>query len=155
MSQYQVSNDMAGTKQATTTTYKTLTEVYAVTAALRRGRLVDMTVGTEGTPADNSYQFDVSRMGTSAGTVTAATPSPIDLADVACSSVAGVNATGESTIGVQLLYIPLNQRASYRWVARDEREALVWPATNFAGLACRAKSAVGTVVCGASLIFDE
>lgn len=140
---YSVSNRLAGTQQNLTTTYKTIVALTAATATLKRGKLMEIAFGADGAPnaTDCQIVYDVSRQ-TAAGTSTGATPNPKDPADVAAGTVASVNFTAEGTITANssLWNKALNQRASQIWYARDEANALIWPATNLAGLACRALS---------------
>lgn len=138
------STGSAGTQQNVTTTYVMhCLGVGCPTAAPRRGKLYDVLVGTNGTPADNFLEFDISRVttvSTSAAAGTLITPQPLDSADAAATSVATVNSTGSPTISVQnMWYIGINQRASYRWVSAPGSE-LVWPATSSNGFALRARS---------------
>jgi hypothetical protein len=156
MALYSGNNDLAGTKQAITTSYKTLLAYTAATATLRRFKVYDVMVGTLGTPADQSYDFDISRQ-TAAGTATSITLLALDPADAASDTVAVANATAEGTITAtsSVFYIGMNQRASYRWVASPGSE-LVAPATNLAGFALRARSASGgTAVCSAAMMIIE
>lgn len=156
MANYALNNELAGTQQATTTTYKTLVAMTAATATLRRAYLYDVLMGCAGTPANNSYVFDISRQ-TAAGTSTAATPTALDPADSAAGTVGSVNFTAEGTITAasSVLNLAMNQQASYRWVAYGDAQRLVIPATNLAGFALRAKSAAGTVICNGQLYFSE
>ena len=156
MAKFSVNNGLAGTLQATTSTYKSLLEVTAQTTSLKRGKLYDFTFGTLGTPADQSYEWDISRM-TSIGTGTAATPVALDPADTAAFTVGTANHTAEPTVTAasSLFYLGANQRASYRWVAAPGSE-LLWPATNLNGVGLRTRSASGgTVTCTAHFLFEE
>src|SRR5579871_1707555 len=152
---YAAGNSIGGTQQAMSTSYKTLLALTAATAALKRGKLYDLLIGTNGTPADNVMEFDVSRQ-TAAGTSTGVTPNPLDAADVAAGTVGSANFTAEGTITAnsRVLGVGINQRASYRWVAAPGSE-LVWPATNLAGLAVRAKSPAYTGTAVADALFSE
>lgn len=149
-SYYAVSNTQAGTPQAITSSFKTITQVTAATATLCRGRLYDVAFGTLGTPADQTYTFDISRQ-TTLGTGTTATASPLDLSYTASGSIGTVNMTAEPTTGVSVFSLGINQRASYRWVAAPGGE-LVWPATNLAGLGVRATSASGGTAIATALV---
>lgn len=155
MPNYAAGNSIGGTQQGLSTSYKTLLALTAATATLKRGRLCDLLIGTNGTPADNAVEFDVSRQ-TAAGTSTAVTPNPLDPADVAAGTVGSANFTAEGTITAnsRLLGVGINQRASYRWVAAPGSE-IVWPATNLAGLAIRAKSPAYTGTATADTIHNE
>lgn len=155
MPKYSVSNLLAGTQQAISSSYKTLVEIHPATGALRRGKIKEIIIGFDGTPANNAITVDVSRT-TGAGTATAATPQALDPADPAALLVAGVNHTVEPTVtaGSSLLNIAVNQQATVRWLA-DQGEELVMPATNLAGICIRVKSAsyTGTAVC--TVVFEE
>lgn len=100
----------------------------------RRFKLYDLLVGSEASPADNPFLWNVQRV-TAAGTSTAVVPQPLDPADAATEMDAGENHTIEPTYTAAaiLLQIPLNQRATFRWVAAPGGE-LVAPATASNGL---------------------
>lgn len=156
MANYAVNNGLGGTLQAITSTYKTLLAVTAQTTSLRRIKLYDMTFGTLGTPADQTYEWDVSRQ-TAAGTSTAVTPNPLDPADASAFTVGSANFTAEGTITAtsSMFYLGTNQRASYRWVASPGSE-IVGPATNLAGLAARTRSVSGgTATATMAFLFQE
>ena len=110
------------------------TAVVAVIVAARcdavvlgRGMVYDYNVGTVTAPADNIFEQLIMRV-TDAGTGAAVTPSPLDVADTASIFDATDTFTIDPTTTAELLRIPLNHRASYRWVAAPGGE-LVWPAT--------------------------
>jgi len=109
-----------------------------------RGWLYDLIVGVDDTPADTAFKWEVSRgsAGTAAGT--GITPELLDSADVAAQTAPlGTLTTNPTTIGsIPLLEIPLNQRATFRWVAAPGGE-LVWPATAGAGLLIQHTKAAG------------
>lgn len=146
MANFATSNSLAGTQQAVSSTYKTLLNVYSSsTTSARRGKIYDILVGTNGTPADNYMEWDLSRFSATAIlTATAVTPNPLDVADAAMLSASYANATTENTYvnngtGASVFYVGVNQRASYRWVAAPGGE-LVYPATNLAGIGGRTRS---------------
>ena len=150
----------AGTQQAVTTTYVNplLVSGAAVTAP-RRGKVYDLLIGTNGTPADNFMEWDISRVtvvstsSVAAGTLVAAPP--LDAADAAALTICTVNSTGAPTISVpNIFYVGVNQRASYRWVAAPGSE-LVWPATSSAGFALRARSGGYTGTATGTWMFQE
>lgn len=120
----------------------------------RRGKLYDFMFGSEATPADNVFLWQVQRA-TAAGTSTGVTPTALDPADAATEADAGENHTVDATVtaGAILLSIPLNQRASYRWVAAPGSE-LVYPATASNGLAIRTPTATAVAV-SATIFVDE
>ncbi len=95
----------------------------------RRFKVFDAIFGSEASPADNPFLWRVARV-TAAGTSTGVTPQPLDPADAATEMDAGENHSIEPTYtaGQILLHVPLNQRATFRWVASPGKE-LVAPAT--------------------------
>ena len=156
MAVYSINNLLAGTQQNTAATFMTQIALTAATATLTQAQIIDIEFGTPGTPADNAMEFDVSRQ-TAAGTATAATPTVVrPVAARAAGTVGAVNATAEGTVTAasSVLYIPCNQRASYRFVAVPGAE-LELPATNLAGFAIRSRSAAYTGKCGITAFFVE
>lgn len=155
MALYTINNSNAGTQQNMSSSYKTLIALTAATATLRRFKIYDLLVGTDGTPADNAMDWDISRQ-TAAGIATASTPLALDPADAASGTVGAVNATAEGTITASssVFFVGVNQRASYRWVAAPGSE-LVAPATNLAGFALRAKSPGYTSTATGTLYYQE
>ena len=74
MANYYTSDSLGGTQQAVSGTYKTLVNVYAG-STVRRGKIYDILVGTNGTPADNYMEWDVSRFSVTISiSATAVTP---------------------------------------------------------------------------------
>lgn len=155
MANFATNNTLAGTQQNMAAAYKTLITVYNAASPLRRIKIFDILVGTNGTPADNYVEWDVSRM-TVAGTGSAATPLPLDPADAACATLSQANLTAEPTVtaGSDVFYVGVNQRASYRWVAAPGSE-LVAPATAANGFVLRARSAGYTGTATGHLYFQE
>lgn len=163
-------------QQATATTYKSLITVANSSAApttlgaglYKRGRIYDILVGTNGTPADNFMEFDVTRatIGTTPAAVTLGISSlssgfAADSADSGNSlNWIAINSTSEGGITptTECWYVGINQRASYRWVANPGSE-LVWPAISSVGpsngLSGRARSAGYTGTATMSVFFSE
>ena len=179
MANYAITNStvFAGaTPIAATATYATILLVGPTSAALnnpaypalRRGRIYDLLVGTAGTPADFSYEWEVVRttaMGSTNTTAPAGSMSSVssglalDSADTGCAAYTLNNSSagGEANMpaGAQLWYVGINQRASYRWVAAPGSE-LVWPATSSLGLALKMRSVSGgTAVATGTILFSE
>lgn len=154
---YGLSTASAGTQQALTTTYKTLGSLTAATGAttLRRAQIYEVSFGADGTPADNALVYKLDRQST-VGTGTSATPTPLDAGDAAALITGNVNSTIEPTVtaNTQLIELPVNQRASYRWCAAPGGE-LVVPATNTTGIGVRAKSPAYTGTAMATLHYVE
>jgi hypothetical protein len=122
--------------QRTASTTATLGSWTADATRPRRAQVYDIILGSEATPADAGLLWTVRRC-TAAGTSTGVTPQNLDPADATTEYDAGENHTIEPTYtaGAILLNIPLNQRATFRWVAAPGGE-LVFPATasNGAGI---------------------
>jgi len=120
----------------------------------RRGKWFDCIFGSEASPADNAFLYIVQRF-TAAGTTSAVTPTPLDPADAVTESDAGENATIEPTYtaNLVLLAIPLNQRATFRWVASPGKE-LVYPATASNGLGVQTTTA-SAVAISATVMYEE
>jgi hypothetical protein len=89
-------------------------------------KLYDLLVGTNGTPADNSMEWTIQR--TTAGStqtytgIVSSRTNALDPADASMAAMAYVNSSAETgtlafTAGTNPLYVGVNQRASYRWVA--------------------------------------
>ena len=120
----------------------------------RRGKFYDIVIGSEATPADNPFRWVFQRC-TALGTSTAVTPQALDPADAATESDAGENHTVEPTFtaGAILLAIPLNQRATFRWVAAPGGE-LVYPATASNGIGIQTPTASAVAITG-QIHYDE
>jgi hypothetical protein len=138
----------------TASTTASLGTVGADATRPRRGKIYDIILGSEASPADNAFRYIVQRC-TALGTSTAVTPQPLDPADAATESDAGENHTVEPTYTANaiLLAIGLNQRATFRWVAAPGGE-LVYPATASNGLGIQTPSA-STVAITATVHFEE
>lgn len=121
----------------------------------RRQKIYDLTMGSEATPADFAFLWQVQRC-TTAGTNTPVTPQALDPSDALALADAGENHTVDPTLTANaiLLAIALNQRATFRWVASPGGE-LVIPATASNGVALRTPTAGGTPAITATVHFEE
>jgi hypothetical protein len=154
MAKFSTNTAIAGTPQAASASTLTTLTAVAASSGPHRGKLYDLSFGTLGTPADNSYAFSIIRQ-TAAGTGgSAAGPLALDLADANLTSVCLANPTANGTISGVLFYLGINQRASYRWVAAPGSE-LVWPATANNGLALQVASASGTAITTGEMMVEE
>lgn len=159
MAKYAITNGStsgAGTQQNMTAAYSgSLIGLTGGNAAPRRGKIYDVMLGTNGIPADNFIEWDISRVTTNS-TATVATPQPLDVADAAALTTTTVNSStfGTITSNSNVFYFGINQRASYRWVASPGGE-LIWPATSSAGFQLRARSGGYTGTATATLHFEE
>lgn len=140
-------------ENAVTASYTTAGNVVGGTGV--RVRLYDFIVGQGATPADTAVYWALQRS-TTAGTLTSVTPAPLDSADPAAEATAGENATIEPTYtaATEIVEMPLNQRATYRWVAAPGGEVIV-PATASNGLGFRVKGASYTGTAEVAFHFEE
>lgn len=158
MSMYSLNNGLAGSRQAITSTFKSLVIVTSTSGALAPGEITDLLVGAIGPYAstDAEILWDISRQ-TVVGTATAATPVVTNPKFVAAAATGAVNATVEGTItsASSVLNFAGNQRASYRF-STLKGTGLIFPPTAASGFALRASSTQYTTA-GATgqLWFDE
>lgn len=142
--------------KGTTSTTIGVGSLEAAATNMRRFKLTEAIFGSEATPADNVFLFEANRS-TTAATGTAVTPNAYDPADtIGAGTLAKENLTvqGTNTAGAVPLAVPLNQRATFRWVAIPGREIMV-PATASNGLHFNTPTAVGTVAATISVGFEE
>lgn len=127
--------------QATvSTTAKGTCALWTVTT-LRRLKIYDYTVGATNVPnaTDCDIVFDISRLSqTTSLAATAYTPQPTDPADGAAVGVASVNSTTEPAAALIASATPeahfgFNQRNTVRWIAAQESQFLIGPATTVNG----------------------
>jgi hypothetical protein len=180
MANYGVANSTtagAGTAQlAISATYASQIAVAAssgsmvsnpVVTGLRRGKIYDILVGTNGTPADNYMEFECVRVTAGASVVWLGSISSVssafalDMADPGFSAFVTMGASAETNLALtagQPWYVGVNQRASYRWVAAPGSE-IVYPAvssgTGGNGLALKARSAAYTGTATVNVLFQE
>ena len=145
----------ADMNKATSSTTVAVGAVYCPGSGMRRVKLYDITFGSETTAADNAILHVLNRS-TTAPTATAFTALPLDPADAAAVTLVGENATvqGTNTAGAILLSVPLNQRATFRWVAAPGGE-LVIPATASNGVHFNTPTATNTPAITINCHFEE
>jgi hypothetical protein len=167
MANFAVSNStggatFGGAQVAMGATYKTLCLCAASTQAtnsagylgpLRRGKVYDVLIGTNGAPVDAAIEWDIVRAtittvaATFAGSLSSASSTiALDPADVYVSGSLAVNSSVETQatqVGQDIWYVGVNSRASYRWVAAPGSE-LVYPAVSSNGFLLRARNTAGT-----------
>ena len=125
------------------------------TAAVRP-EIYDIMVGQDGSPpADNAIVWNLSRF-TVAPTDTAVVPVALEPTDPAATSVAGENGgtTGTFTAATEFMDLPINQRASYRWVAAPGGH-VICPASATNGVGMRVSSPAYTGTAKASFHHTE
>jgi hypothetical protein len=128
----------------------------AATASMRRARIYDWALGCGAAPADNTFIHIAQRctIGSLAGA--AKTPNALDQADTLASTIVvddTVTTDPTLTAGTFLMWIPLNQRATFRWVAAPYGEWVI-PATASTGIML-GLSAVSTTTFDYGVNFEE
>ena len=99
MAKYALQNASTASATAITTTFITLLAVHASTGGSpRRGKLYDLLIGTNGTPADNFMTWDVSRKTTTTGVFGAGNTVALDEADPTSSNDGKIDYSTEPTI---------------------------------------------------------
>ena len=122
---------------------------------LTRFKLYDLILGSDSTPADVAINFQLATTTTAPTGGAAVTMNPLDQADAAMSTLGMQACTGGNAVGVVQATIPLNQRASFRWVAAPGSE-IVAPATAGHGVTILTPTLNGGSPDGfASLFIDE
>lgn len=151
-----------GSQTTLTSAYKTVALVQGATSGtLKRAKIYEIIVGAAGNPnaTDTYIQWDISRITASgAGAYTAWTPTALDPADSAAIVVAGINATAEATTvtaNSSLFNVGVNQRGSLRWVAAQESQNIIMPATASNGLILRCLSNAYTGAGTGQLTYQE
>jgi hypothetical protein len=142
--------------QRTASTTASLGSMTADATRPRRLRVYDIMFGSEATPADAAILWTIRRC-SAAGTSTAVTPQNLDPASATTEYDAGENHTVEPTYTANaiLLNVPLNQRATFRWVAAPGGE-LVMPATANNGFGIETDTiSTGTPIITSQVHADE
>lgn len=131
------------------------TAITVVGAANLRPKVYDILFGSPATPADAQVTYTVQRF-TAAGTATAVTPEPLETDDRAATATSGQTHSAEPTYaGAAYIILPIHQRASFRWVARQGGELIVSrTASNGIGVKKTAET-TGTPAVNAVLMWEE
>jgi hypothetical protein len=149
MANFQTTNLLGTAPTSMTSTPQTQLALTAATATLTQGCLIDMSIGQNGAPSttDGDVVWQIASCTTAGTAGSNPLPKPTQPGWRAAGTVAGVNhsasPTGFNTAANLLYGIPINQRASYRWMPVPGSE-LYWPATNVNGLAISASSPVAS-----------
>jgi hypothetical protein len=145
------------TMQRTASTTLVTGSLTAPGSNMRRAKIYDLVFGSEATPADNAFLWEVQRCTTAGTAGTNPTPVALDSADsLASTIVAGQAHTVNPTQSANTfaLRIGLNQRATFRWVAAPGGE-LVIPATATNGFTFATPTATGLVAVSVTAHYDE
>lgn len=134
-------------------TTKSVGALVADASAPRRGKIFRAIFGSEATPADAAFLWQLQRC-TSAGTATGVTPKALDPGDPAAIDDAYENHTVDPTLtaGEIMLSVPLHQRATFPFYAAPGRE-IVFPGTANNGIAVRTPT--GNAVAVTALLHYE
>jgi len=129
--------------------------VAANAAIPNRNYIYELIFGNEGTPADHVSLWTVQRC-TVLGTNTLVTATKLDMADRIAGALCGENHTVEPTYTAneELLEIPLNHRATFRWVAAPGSE-IVTPGTAASGIGVWSLHAAATTLFRAVAVWVE
>lgn len=122
---------------ATNTQSATLPVVTLIGTTSIRPALFEFTVGPGVTPADYTANLKLQRCTTTGTQGSGITPQPLDTADPAAGGTSGlaIFSVGPTlTANAFVLSLPINQRATYRWVALPGKEIRI-PATANNGVA--------------------
>jgi hypothetical protein len=128
--------------------------VVAAASGMRRIKIYDWSMSCDASPADNVFTHIAQRC-TTAGTGSTVTAKPTDPADAAAGAVCKDTITADPTLtsGEIMIRVPLNQRATFRWVAPPYGE-LVVPATASNGFLF-GLSAASTTTMSNTVSFEE
>ena len=108
-------------QQTLASTADTALTISANASTAHRLWLTEFIIGNVGTPADLVSVYTVGNT-SDVGTGDALTEVPLDPGDAASRAVATGNHTSEPTYTNDILDIPLNHRATFRWVAAPGNE---------------------------------
>lgn len=141
----------AGTQTAAAKTALTI-----ISASTIRPRIVEFKYSNIGlVSTDSAFEMQAKRC-TTAGTVTAVTPSPMDSGDPAATFTAGSNASAEPTYTANTIVddTAVNPRSIYVWRAYDPSAYIVLPATaaNGMGFFVNALGGAVTIVAEAKVL---
>jgi hypothetical protein len=152
---------VSGKQTTLTSGLKGAVATWTNTTGLRRHKWYELIIGAASNPnaTDTYVQVDVSRLtATTSLAGTSFTANPLDPADGVAIALALVNITTEpnsAIIGTQLMQFGLNQRNTTRWIAAQESQYFVAPATNLNGLYSRLLSNALTTEVDVQLYFME
>lgn len=122
-------------------------------SGMRRIKIYDFILGSEAAAADNPFLYTIGRTSAASSGGATVTPSPLDPADAASAAIAREAPTTNGTAGVNIMAVPLNQRATFRWVAGPGSELII-PATAAAGIDFNTPTSSAVAISG-SVLFEE
>lgn len=112
----------------------------------RRFKIYDFVIGSDAAPADNAFLWEIQKRTAAATSGSSVTPTALDTSDtVSFTGTVNQNPTTNGGGSGTVLGVPLNQRATFRWVAAPGSE-IVSPATSCAGWAFATPTASSVAV---------
>jgi hypothetical protein len=129
----------------------------AAASSPRRALIYDLFMGSEAAPGDFAFLWQVQRCTTAGTAGSNTTPQPLNPADTLASTmVCGQAHSADPTLTANAIEasFPLNQRATFRWVAAPGSE-IVTPATASNGVAFRTPTAGALVSISLTALYDE
>jgi hypothetical protein len=130
-------------------------EVDADATRPRRLEIIEWLFGSEATAADNPFLWRLQRVtavGSMAGTTV--TLVPLDLAEAATEADASENLTVNPGVNQIMLSVPLNQRATMRWVAQPG-VPMVSPATANLGFIVQTPTSAAVAVTSTLIVREH
>jgi hypothetical protein len=152
---------IGGSQTTTASANKGSVATWTLTATLKRHKWYEVIIGATGNPnaTDTYIQIDISRLlATTSLAGSAAVPAATDPADGVSIITSLINITTEPNAAIvtpSLMNFGLNQRNTTRWIAAQESQYLVAPATNINGLYMRENSNAYTGSVATQLYFME
>lgn len=135
-----------------------LSIIVLTSSAAVRGRLHQLVIGSDATPADVATEFALLRHTAAAVGGTALVEKPADPlgSAAACTALGGTmtEPTYEAVATDGLLQIALNQRATFTWIANPGREICTVVGTAN-GIGLRSIASGGTPNINATIAWDE
>ena len=128
-----------------------------------RLKLYEVMVGSQATPADQAQEIDIRRINDEATTNSGAavTPQPVDENDRVALSTAreavtepDANNTDPTYEAGQVLEIPLNLRATFRWIAAPGSE-LVATAAEDTGFGVDISATTSAFLTNVTMLYEE
>jgi hypothetical protein len=143
------------TMQRTASATLDVGSVINAAASPRRFELFDIFMGSEATPGDFAFLYTVNKRTGAATGGTAPAVAPLNDSDTIASTLVANQAPSANGAGSGVkLSIPLNQRATFRWVAAPGSE-IVSPATTSNGYSIATPTAGALVAVTSAFLVNE
>ena len=121
----------------------------------RKLQLMEWNFGSEASPADNAFLWQILRV-TAIGAQAGGAVTPVSLGDAEAATESDTleNLSTNPTVGSVLLSIPLNQRATNRWVAQPGVDVLS-PATASNCYICETPTMTGVAITSTVIVREH